>query len=297
MLGGALDAAGGWRWTLVLPVAGLLALPVLWRAAPAGGRRERFDAAGALCVAAAASGLVLLLQSPSTGVVVAVVGALLLATGVPAALARIRARPDGFLPRVIVTNGVVLRSAFAAAAIPAGWFALLVAVPLVLAARDWSPLGIGLVLAPSALLGLLMPRVTRRVLPRLGADRTLAVACPLAGTALLVAALGAALGAAPLLALAVAVLTVAFGIGQPAMILGVSGAVAEAQRGVALGLTTLLFLAGAGVGAAVVGGLGEVLGISGALSVLALLPIAGTLLMLRQIRTAALQDTEVYTAN
>ena len=46
----------------------------------------------------------------------------------------------------------------------------------------------------------------------------------------------------------------AFGIGQPAMILAV-GAVDETQRGVALGVTTLLFMAGAGVGAAVVGGL------------------------------------------
>jgi hypothetical protein len=85
---------------------------------------------------------------------------MLLGTGVPAAPARIRAWPDGFLPLAIVTNGVVLRSAFAAAAIPAGWFALRVAVPLILAARGWSPLGVGLVLAPSALLGLLMPRVT-----------------------------------------------------------------------------------------------------------------------------------------
>jgi MFS family permease len=284
VLGGALDAAAGWRWTLVLPVAALLALPVLWRAAPTGGRREHFDVLGAVCVAVAATGLVLLIQSPSTGAVVAVVGAVLLTTGVPAALARIRARPDGFLPRVIVTNGVVLRSAFAAAAIPAGWFALLVAVPLVLTARGWSPLGVGLVLAPSALLGLLMPRVTGWVLPRLGADRTLAVACPVTVVALLVAALGAAIGAPPLLVVAVASLTVAFGIGQPAMILGVSGAVGSEQRGVALGLTTLLFLAGAGVGAAVVGGLGEVLGLGGALSVLVLLPIAGTLVMLRQLR-------------
>ncbi len=264
---------------------------------PHRGQGERFDGPGAVFVAVAAAGLVLLIQSPATGVVVAVVGAVLLATGVPASLAWIRARPDGFLPRAIVTNGVVLRSAFAAAAIPAGWFALLVAVPLVLAARGWSPLGVGLVLAPPALLGLLMPRVTRRVLPRWGADRILAVVCPLAVVALLVTALGAAIGAAPLLVLAVASLTVAFGVGQPAMILAVSGAVGEAQRGVALGLTTLLFLAGAGVGAAVVGGLGAVLGISGALSVLVLLPIAGTLLMLRQLRTAAPRDIAVHTAN
>ena len=297
VLGGALDAAGGWRWTLVLPVAALLALPVLWRAAPTGGRPERFDVLGAVCVAVAATGLVLLIQSPSTGIVVAVVGAVLLATGVPAALARIQARPDGFLPRVIVTNGVVLRSAFAAAAIPAGWFALLVAVPLVLAAQGWSPLGIGLVLAPSALLGLLMPYVTRRVLPRWGAGRTLAVACPVTVVALLVAALGAATGTPPLLVVAVASLTVAFGIGQPAMILGVSGAVHSEQRGVALGLTTLVFLAGAGVGAAVVGGLGEVLGLGGALSMLVLLPIAGTLVMLRQLRATTTKDVVVPAAS
>ncbi len=286
VLGGALDAAGGWRWTLVLPVVGLLTLPVLWRAAPTGGRMERFDFPGAGCVAAAATGLVLLLQSPATGAVVAVVGAVLLATGIPATLARIRARPDGFLPRAIVTNGVVLRSAFAAAAIPAGWFALLVAVPLVLAARGWSPLGVGLVLLPSALLSLLMPYVTGRVLPRWGADRALAVACPVTVAVLLVAALGAAIGAPPLLVVAVASLTVAFGIGQPAMILAVSGAVDEERRGIALGVTTLLFLAGAGVGAAVVGGLGEVLGLGGALSALAVLPVAGTLVMLRHLRAA-----------
>ncbi|MFN2496926.1 MAG: MFS transporter [Pseudonocardiaceae bacterium] len=294
VLGGAVDAAGGWRWTLVLPVTGLLALPVLWRAAPTVGRPERFDA---VCVAVAATGLVLLIQSPSTGAVVAVVGAVLLGTGVPAALARIRTRPDGFLPRAIVTNGVVLRSAFAAAAIPAGWFALLIAVPLVLAAQGWSPLGIGLVLAPSALLGLLMPRVTRWVLPRWGPDRTLAVACPVTVVVLLVAALGAATGTPLLLVVAVASLTVAFGIGQPAMILGVSGAVDPEQRGVALGLTTLLFLAGAGVGAAVVGGLGEVLGLSGALCVLVLLPIAGTLVMLRQLRATTPMNVEVPAAS
>jgi hypothetical protein len=235
-------------------------------------------------VAIAATGLVLLIQSPATGAVVAVVGAMLLVTGVPAAFARIRAQPDGFLPRAIVTNGVVLRSAFAAAAIPAGWFALLVAVPLALAARGWSPLGIGLVLAPSALLGLLMPRLTGLLLPRWGADRILTVTCLVTVVVLLVAALGAATGASSLLMVAVASLTVAFGIGQPAMILAVTGAVDEAQRGVALGVTTLLFLAGAGVGAAVVGGLGEVLGISGALSVLVALPVAGTLLMIRQLR-------------
>jgi predicted MFS family arabinose efflux permease len=118
-----------------------------------------------------------------------------------------------------------------------------------------------------------------------GADRTLAVACPVTVVVLLAAAMGAAIGVPLLLVVALASLTVAFGIGQPAMILGVSGAVDSAQRGVALGVTTLLFLAGAGVGAAVVGGLGDVIGLSSALSALALLPVAGTAVMLRQLRS------------
>lgn len=80
------------------------------------------------------------------------------------------------------------------------------------------------------------------------------------------------------------------------MIVGVSGAVEPEQRGVALGVTTLVFLAGAGVGAAVVGGLGEVLGLSGALIALVLLPIAGTLVMLRQLRATAPVDVEVTAA-
>ena len=80
------------------------------------------------------------------------------------------------------------------------------------------------------------------------------------------------------------------------MILGVSSAVEPDQRGVALGLTTLLFLAGAGVGAAVVGGLGELLGLGGALSVLVLLPVAGTLVMLRQLQGTAAVNVEVPAA-
>jgi predicted MFS family arabinose efflux permease len=77
------------------------------------------------------------------------------------------------------------------------------------------------------------------------------------------------------------------------MILGVSAAVPEAQRGVALGVTTLVFLAGAGVGAAVVGGLGEPLGVSGSLLVLIVLPVAGTIVMVRQLRSTARAEIDV----
>jgi hypothetical protein len=107
------------------------------------------------------------------------------------------------------------------------------------------------------------------------------VACPMAVGALLVAALGAATAVPALLALAVAGVTVAFGIGQPALVASVGAAVPVARRGVALGVATLVFLVGAGVGAAVVGGLAEPIGVPLALCLLTALPVAGVALLLR----------------
>lgn len=275
VLGGGLEALGGWRWALALPAVGLLALPALWRSAPAGGSGERIDVPGAALVAVAASGLVLLIQSPSAGPVAATVGAVLVAAGVPLVALRVRARPDGFLPRAIITNGTVLRSAFAAAAVPASWFALLLGVPLAAASWGWSPLATGALLLPAAAFGFASPPVARRLLARIGPRRTIAIACPTAIVALLVAALGGVLASPVLLALAVVLVTVAFGIGQPAMISSVGSAVAGEQRGVALGIATLVFLTGASVGAALVGGLSSVVGVPLAFVLLVALPVAG----------------------
>lgn len=275
LAGGALQQAGSWRWAVALPVVGVLALPALWRAAPSEGSGERVDVLGALTVALAATGLVLLIQSPSAGAAAAAVGAVLLVVGVPAAAARVRARPDGFLPREIITNGTVLRSAFAAAAIPAAWFALLLGVPLAAASWGWSPIATGALLLPSAVVGLVAPRLSRVLLARLGPRRAIMAACPTAIAALGVAALGGAASSPLLLALSVAGVTAAFGVGQPAMVASVGAAVPADRRGVALGVATLVFLLGAGVGAALVGGLAGVVGLPGAFLLLAVLPVLG----------------------
>ena len=55
-------------------------------------------------------------------------------------------------------------------------------------------------------------------------------------------------------------------------------------RGVALGIATLLFLVGGSVGSAAVAGLGEVIGIPGSLAVLALLPLAGLVVLVPELR-------------
>jgi len=275
LLGGVLAEAAGWRAVVAVPALGLLVLLPVVRAAPASGSGQRLDVRGALLTAATASGLVLLVQAPSAGRVAAVAGALLLALGVPLSVAHVRARPEGFLPRAVVGSGAVVRAALAAAAVPAAWFALLVAVPVVLAERGWTPLQVGLALVPSAVTGLLASRLSGRLLAALGARRALAASAAGAASALLLAALGAGAGQPLLLVLGVVAVTIAFGLGQPALVAAVDAAVHPSTRGVALGVATLVFLTGGAVGSAMVGGLGEVLSPAAALVLLVALPAAG----------------------
>ena len=281
LAGGAVESWFGWRAVIALPALGLLVVPALWRAVPTEGSGARLDVLGAALVAATATGLVLLVQSPASGIVVASVGAVLLGLGVPAVTAWVRHRPEGFLPQAVVTDAVVVRSALAASAVPAAWFAMLIAVPAVLAARGWDPLHVGLALIPSAVSGFLAPRAAGPLLTRLGPARSLALSGTTAAAALGVAALGSATGVPPLLVVAVVLVTLAFGLGQPALMQAVGDAVASDVRGVALGLATLVFLVGGGVGSAVVGGLGEVLGVPRALLLLAVLPVVGVVAVRR----------------
>lgn len=286
LAGGLVADLVGWRAVVALPALGLLVVPALWRALPTQGTGARLDLLGAVLVAGTAAGLVLLVQSPASGVVVATAGALLLGLGVPAVAAWVRRRPEGFLPRRVIREPVVVRSALAASAVPAAWFALLIAVPAVLALRGWTPLQVGLALVPSAVTGFLAPRLAGPLLARLRPARSLVVSDVTAALALAVAALGAARGSAAILVTAVVLVTLAFGLGQPALMAAVGDAVPADVRGVALGIATLVFLVGGGVGSAVVGGVGEVLGVDRSLLLLAALPLLGSLALVSTIRTA-----------
>jgi MFS family permease len=290
LAGGAIEALLGWRAVIALPMLGTLLLPLLWRSVPTEGSRARLDLVGAALVAATAGGVVLLVQSPSTGPVVAVVGGVLAVLGVPAVAGWIRRRPNGFLPVAVIRNPTVVRSALAAGAVPAAWFALLIAVPAVLVARGWEPWQVGLALVPSAATGLAAPRVSGPLLNRVGAARALGLAAVIAAVSLAVASLGAYAGSAVLLVTAVVGVTLAFGLGQPALMEAVGDAVSDDVRGVALGVATLFFLVGGGLGSAVVGGLGEVLGMPVALLLLAALPLAGIAALAPQFGQIA--DTE-----
>lgn len=284
LLGGVVEHAFGWRAVMALPILGALVIPLLWKALVGEGSGARLDMLGAVLVAVTAGGLVLLVQSPSTGILVAAVGGLLLLLGTPAVVLRVRHRPHGFLPLAVIRNPTVVRSAAAAAAVPAAWFALLVAVPVVLVNEGWATWQVGLLLVPSAVVALFVPRYAGPLLARFGGAASLAFAGVVASVALLLAALGVALVSAPVLASAVVLVTVAFGVGQPALSASVGDAVDGDVRGVALGVATLLFLVGGSVGSAAVAGLGELLGTANSLAVLGLLPVAGLVVLWPEVR-------------
>ncbi|NPC97311.1 MFS transporter [Nocardioides sp. zg-DK7169] len=284
LAGGLVEHAFGWRAVMALPVLGVLVLPFLWRALAGGGSGASLDILGAVLVAGTASGLVLMVQSPSTGWLIAVVGLTLLALGAPAVALQVRRRPHGFLPLSVVRNGAVVRSALAAAAVPAAWFAQLVGVPALLIAQGWEAWQVGLLLVPSALISLMAPRLVGPVLNRIGPPRALAIAGVGASAALVLGALGAGGASGVLLGLSIAAVTVAFSFGQPALMAAVGAAVDPAVRGVALGVATLFFLVGGSVGSAVVGGLGDVIGIGPSFAVLAVLPLVGVAVLAPDLR-------------
>ena len=291
LVGGSVEGLLGWRAVIALPMLGALLVPLLWRSLPTDGSGARLDLLGAVLVAGTAAGLVLLVQSPSTGPVVAAVGATLIALGAPAVALWVRRRPHGFLPVSVIRNPAVVRSALAAAAVPAAWFALLIAVPAVLVGEGWAPWLVGVALLPSAVTGLLAPKVAGPLLSRVGPAPSLAVAAVIAAVALAIAALGASQTSAVLLVLAVVAVTLAFGLGQPALMAAVGDAVEDDVRGVALGVATLFFLVGGGVGSAVVGGLGDVLGMGEALLILAALPLLGLAALAPQLRRVPEPET------
>src|SRR3546814_15008916 len=89
---------------------------------------------------------------------------------------QVRRRPQGFLPHSVITNSVVIRSAIAAAAVPAAWFGILIAVPAVMIGHGWEAWEVGLLLAPSAVVGPVVPRIAGPFLNKYGGPRAPAFA-------------------------------------------------------------------------------------------------------------------------
>jgi MFS family permease len=114
---------------------------------------------------------------------------------------------------------------------------------------------------------------------RIGPRRSIAFAAATCVVAVLLGAVGAT-GVPVLLMVAMALVYAGFTLGQPAMAAAVAEAVPPGMDGVALGLATLVFFVGGGLGAAVAG-LGSVVGHEWSLVLLALLPLAAAVVVSR----------------
>lgn len=279
LIGGGVAQLAGWRWVLALPAVALLFAEPVARLAPARGAGSgRLDVRGAMLITLTVTGVTMVLQSPSTGIgpgPTMVLAALAVVAGALLA-AHVRLRPEGLLPRRVLSDPLVMRGGLAGLTALAAYLGAMLAVPQMLAREQgWEPLHIGLVLLGPAAIGAITSRTVGGVAARVGRGRV-------AGGLLLGSAAGlllvGALNERPVaLLVGMALVFMGFGGGQVALLDTLSNGVADEVRGVALGVFNLVFFLGGAVGSATVGGLSDVMPTAGALAVLAALPALGAI--------------------
>lgn len=259
-------------------------MPFIWRTLAGSGSGARLDVWGAVLVGFVAAGLVMVVQSPANGLVFTVLGGVTLLLGVPLVARRVQSHPHGFLPRTVIRNATVVRSALAAAPIPACWFALLIAIPSVLVEGGWEPWQVGLLLVPSAAVALLVPHWGATLLERHGGIRLMLVTMGLTSVATLIGGVGLLQEWPVPISISMVGMVVAFGLGHPAVLATVGESTDLDVRGVALGIVTLVFLVGGSAGSAMVAGLGELIGIPETVLVAAVVPVLAVVVLLPELR-------------
>jgi MFS family permease len=285
LIGGLLDATLGWRYSLGVPALNMALLILIWNRIPTRGTGARIDIPGALLVAATASGAILLAQSASVGASVAIIGALLCGLGIPALALWVRQNPEGFLPIALIGNKRVRQVVITATAVPIAWFSLLAAVPLALYDMQWPPVHTGLALAPSAVIGFLSARNAATLIARVGAHGTLKIATVLSGTALVTSSTGAHFGWPLVTTCGVFFVTGAFGMAQPAMVAALDMDVDQRVRGVALGTAIMTLFTSGAMGAAVIGGFTDLIGLDGAIAILLIFPVISFIIISRLMKS------------
>jgi MFS family permease len=278
VIGGGIEAVLGWRWVFALPAVSVALIAPIARLAPAERGSGRFDVAGAVATSAVIAGLLAVLQAPTAGASVGAVGVGLLAAGVPAVILIARRRPDGFLPREVIADGRIMRAAVATLALLATYFAMLLAVPELLATeRGWSPLQIGLALLPAAAAGAVASQVAGRVAPTFGRRRTAS------SVALVTLAGVAAASAAPASVVALVVgmggASIGFAASQAALVDEVASVAPTHVQGAALGVFNMVTFIGGSMGPAIVGGLSGIVGLPVAVAATTLGPLGALALL------------------
>ncbi len=179
----------GWRPVVALPALGAALTPAIrpltnTRPAP----QTPIDIVGAAAIAAIAVGINLALQ-PRTSTTTGMVGTALVAAGTTGWWWSHHHRADPFLPKSVVARAVTWQTGITAAAIPAAYFALHIAIPAILTERHGAGrISVGLLLFPAALAGAGVGPIARRLRRRLSELHIATVGLTLAAVALLAAA-------------------------------------------------------------------------------------------------------------
>ncbi|MFE3452621.1 MFS transporter [Nonomuraea sp. NPDC059194] len=237
-----------WQVALALPALAVLAVPAVARSAPPRPAEPYpFDAAGAALLTTMVTALVFLPHQP----LVAAAGALV--AGVPLAL-WIRARPDGFVPAVLVRTPRFMLSCGLAFALAVGNFALMYALPVRLAPH-WTAGQIGMAMVWPLLLGGTLSWFVVAASARVRPGLVIGALAVLGGAAPVAVAIG---DWPPVLLVAQAAASIAAASGQGVLAVRATSSVSQAHRPAAIGLFNLAYLLGAAFGPAIVSLLLEV---------------------------------------
>jgi MFS family permease len=281
LAGGAVTVALSWRAAVVLPALSLAIVPLCLRLASVhpGRAGEPVDVAGVGLLTSVVATLLVLIQAPTLKAPAPLVGviALVAAVATVAFVQRVRARPNGLLPRRLATAPTFRTACMTGFGVFGGYFAGLFVVPQILVhTRGWSVFAVGVALLPGAALGAGLSRWATRLAARL--DSRLLLATTATALAVLLALAGAT-GAGTVAVIAAASMGfIAFGITQVVLIDQVSTVIPPADRGMATGLLNLAFVTGGAVGSALVGALVRPLNFAGALATSAALPLAAAVI-------------------
>ena len=273
LIGGGVTVWLSWRATVVLPVLSLPAVPLCLRLATRRGSGRRIDLPGALALAAGVSALLVAIQSRTLGV----------PAGVAAVLAGSAAligwwvlrRADGFVPRTVVADPRFVLAAVIGVGVYGGLFATMYAVPqLLTGSYGWSVIQVGAALLPGAAVGASLSRAAGTLGVRRGRLLLVGIAAATAG----VLGYAGVMGGGPWpLVVGASLGLAAFAVTQVVLTAEMSGRMPPALRGAGMGLLNLTFFVGGAAGSAACGALSGPLGLTGALSAIAVFPLAAAL--------------------
>lgn len=272
LVGAVVAEIAGWRPVVALPALAVLLLPALDRLTstrtPTG---QRLDPVGAAAVALLTVGVTLALQlgaSTTTGAV----GIGLAGLGAVAAWWASH-RPTRFIPDAVLRRRITWYTSLAAATIPASYFALLIAIPELLTRQHGAgPIAVGLYLLPAAIAAATVGPLARRLHRRLDDAQIATIGLTLAAAALIAVT---PLADIPIgLSAAFAIVAIAFGLGQAALLTILTASTPDDEQGAALAIFMVLFFTGGSIGATALTTIAATWPLTTATAAVAILPLA-----------------------